>query len=49
MIRTTNWLERKNKELKRTSRVVGAFSNDASLLRLGGAILMEYQRVIADR
>jgi len=41
MIRTTNWLERINKELKRTSRVVGAFSNDASLLSLGGAIFMD--------
>ena len=39
-IRTTNGLERINKELKRRSRVVGAFPNDASLLRLGGAILM---------
>jgi transposase-like protein len=40
-IRTTNGLERINKELKRRSRVVGAFPNDASLLRLGGAILMD--------
>jgi len=39
-IRTTNGLERINKELKRRSRVVGAFPNDASLLRLGVAILM---------
>ena len=40
-IRTTNGLERINKELKRRSRVVGAFPNDASLLRLGVAILMD--------
>ena len=40
-IRTTNGLERINKVLKRRSRVVGAFPNDASLLRLGGAILMD--------
>src|SRR5512137_216306 len=40
-IRTTNGLERINKELKRRSRVVGAFPNDASLLRLGGAILVD--------
>ena len=40
-IRTTNGLERINKELKRRSRVVGAFPNDESLLRLGGAILMD--------
>lgn len=30
-----------NKELKRRIRVVGAFPNDASLLRLGIAILMD--------
>ena len=40
-IRTTNGLERINKELKRRSRVVGAFPNEASLLRLGVAILMD--------
>lgn len=40
-IRTTNGLERINKELKRRSRVVGAFPNDGSLLRLGAAILMD--------
>jgi putative transposase len=39
-IRTTNGLERINKELKRRSRVVGAFPNDGALLRLGVAILM---------
>ncbi len=30
-----------NKELKRRIRVVGAFPNDASLLRIGIAILMD--------
>lgn len=40
-IRTTNGLERINKELKRRSRVVGAFPNDRSLLRLAVAILMD--------
>lgn len=40
-IRTTNGLERINKELKRRSRVVGAFPNDGALLRLGVAILMD--------
>jgi len=34
-------LERLNKELKRRSRTIGAFSNDASLLRLAGTILMD--------
>ena len=40
-IRTTNWLERINKELKRRSRVVGAFPNDGALLWLGVTILMD--------
>lgn len=40
-IRTTNGLERINKELKRRSRVVGAFPNDEALLRLGVTILMD--------
>jgi putative transposase len=40
-IRTTNGLERINKELKRRSRVVGAFPNDGALLRLGVSILMD--------
>ena len=39
-IRTTNGLERINKELKRRCRVVGAFPNDGALLRLGITILM---------
>lgn len=40
-IRTTNGVERINKELKRRSRSVGAFSNDESLLRLTVCILMD--------
>ena len=40
-IRTTNGLERINKELKRRSRVVGAFPNGGALLRLGVTILMD--------
>ncbi len=39
-IRTTNMMERLNKELKRRSKVVGAFPNDDSLLRLVVSILM---------
>jgi len=34
-------LERINKELKRRSRVVGAFPSDKSLMRLAGCILMD--------
>jgi transposase-like protein len=40
-IRTTNIMERINKELKRRTSVVGAFTNDDSLLRLAGAVLMD--------
>jgi len=40
-IRTTNGLERINKELKRRSRVVGAFPSDESFMRLGVSILMD--------
>jgi len=40
-IRTTNLLERVHKELKRRSRKIGAFPNDASLLRLAGLILID--------
>jgi transposase-like protein len=40
-IRTTNSLERVNKEIRRRTRVVGVFPNEASCLRLVSAILME--------
>lgn len=41
MIRTTNSLERINKEVRRRTRVVGVFPNEASCLRLVSALLME--------
>ncbi|NMB54836.1 MAG: IS256 family transposase, partial [Leptolinea sp.] len=41
LIRTTNSLERVNKEIKRRTRVVGVFLNEASCLRLVSALLME--------
>lgn len=40
-IRTTNLLESTNRDLKRRSKVIGAFPNDQSLLRLAVTILMD--------
>ena len=40
-LRTTNMDERLNRELKRRTRVARLFPNDASLLRLVTAVLME--------
>lgn len=39
--RTSNYLERLNKEVKRRSRVIGIFPNTSSAIRLLGAHLME--------
>ena len=39
--RTSNHIERLNKELKRRSKVIGVFFNDASLIRLMGSVLIE--------
>ncbi len=39
--RTSNHIERLNKELKRRSRVIGIFPNEDSLLRLMGSFLIE--------
>jgi len=40
-LRTTNPLERLNREIKRRTRVASLFPNDASLLRLASALLIE--------
>ena len=45
--RTSNQIERLNKELKRRSKVIGVFPNEDSLMRLMGAVLMERNDHIA--
>lgn len=40
-VRTSNYLGRLNKEIKRRSKVIGIFPNVSSAIRLMGAFLME--------
>jgi putative transposase len=44
-MRTTNMIERLNQELKRRSRVIRIFPNDASCLRVLGTLCMEQSEV----
>ena len=44
--RTSNHIERLNKELKRRSKVIGIFPNESSLLRLMGSVLEERNDVL---
>ena len=47
--RTSNQIERLNKELKRRSKVIGVFPNEDSVLRLMGSVLMERHDTILNR
>ena len=40
-LRTSNYIERLNRELKRRSDAIGVFPNESSLLRLMGSVLIE--------
>lgn len=47
--RTSNHIERLNKELKRRSSVIGIFPNENSLIRLMGSVLLERNDVVSSR
>lgn len=47
-LRTSNLIERLNRELKRRSTVIGIFPNDASILRIMGSVTLEYGDAISD-
>ena len=47
--RTSNHIERLNKELKRRSKVIGIFPNKASLIRLIGSVLVEQNSISQTR
>ena len=45
--RTSNHIERLNKELKRRSKAIGIFPNEASLMRIMGSVLIERNEQIS--
>ena len=47
--RTSNHIERLNKELKRRSSVIGIFPNVNSLMRLMGSVLLERNDVVSSK
>ena len=46
-LRTSNHIERLNKELKRRSKVIGVFPNEDSLMRLMGAVLIDRNEILS--
>lgn len=48
-LRTTNWIERLNREFKRRSNVIQIFPNIASILRLMGAVAIECNDELSSR
>lgn len=44
--RTSNNIERLNKELKRRSKVIGVFPNEVSIMRLIGSVLLEQNDIM---
>lgn len=46
VLRTSNSIERLNKERKRRSKVIGIFPNSPSLLRLMGAVMLERNELL---
>lgn len=47
--RTSNHIERLNRELKRRSNAIGVFPNEESLLRLIGSVLLERNETVSSR
>ena len=47
--RTSNHIERLNRELKRRSKVIGVFPNEMSLLRLIGSVLIESNELMQNK
>ena len=45
--RTSNHIERLNRELKRRSTVIGVFPNDASVIRIMGSVLIDVHETFA--
>ena len=47
--RTTNHIERINRELKRRSKVIGIFPNPASIIRLMGSVLIDLNEKMQEK